>query len=322
AKNRSENRSNASNFITDAVKLQESEVSDTCSLSDKIVKLSEQQDCTCTRHNKPKAHSANRPIICVTAVAPRVRQTVLFTLFQLIGLSALVNGCSTRSRYEQKKLKPNRYTVAELSNCTEAYLGYCRNGGTCKMTVDISQRDVPVCCCPPGFRGRQCELINDPNIYFSRQQGQMEMAAMSGVMVAIIFAILFLLFVLYFYRRYMKYGMKGSNSSSTFDTVELSPPINEEKQDSDAVIDKLERNETVKARAERQSSERMDDQSSNIFEMFTLAAHKDPEYAEHRNLFSMITKNRNVPRRARNSNSDDDILSQNLTFKNGSELKT
>ncbi|EJW74916.1 hypothetical protein WUBG_14177 [Wuchereria bancrofti] len=69
------------------------------------------------------------------------------------------------------------------------------------MTADISERLIPVCSCPTGFRGRQCELINDPNIYFSRQQGQMEMAAMSGAMVAIIFVILFLSFVLYFYKR-------------------------------------------------------------------------------------------------------------------------
>lgn len=57
----------------------------------------------------------------------------------------------------------------------------------------------------------------------------------------------------------------------------------------------------MKAQAERQLSDKRD-QSSNIFEMFTLTEYKDPEYAQHRNLFSMMTKNRNVPRRARNSN--------------------
>lgn len=45
--------------------------------------------------------------------------------------------------------------------------------------------------------------------------------------------------------RYMKYGMKGSNSSSTFDTLELSPVTNEEKQDSDAVMSKLEVSQSV-----------------------------------------------------------------------------
>ncbi|VBB32891.1 unnamed protein product [Acanthocheilonema viteae] len=215
----------------------------------------------------------------------------------------LADGCSTRSRYDQKKLISNRFV--ELNNCTEAYLGYCRNGGICKMTTDISQRAVPVCSCPTGFRGRQCELINDPNIYFSRQQGQMEMAAMSGAMVAIIFVILFLSFVLYFYRRYVKYGMQESNSSTTIDTLELSPPLNKQKQNSDAIIDELEKNEIIEARAERpmhmQLAEKVN-YPSNIFEMYTLTGYPNPEYAQRRNLFSMATKNRNMPRKTRNSN--------------------
>ncbi|EFO12901.1 hypothetical protein LOAG_15631 [Loa loa] len=101
------------------------------------------------------------------------------------------------------------------------------------MTIDIHNELYQFA----RFRGRQCELINDANIYFSRQQGQMEMAAVSGVMISIIFVILFLSLVFYFYKRYMKYGMQGSNSLSTFDTMELSPPINAQKQDSNAVMD-------------------------------------------------------------------------------------
>ncbi|CAG9539631.1 unnamed protein product, partial [Cercopithifilaria johnstoni] len=299
------NRSDSSivlNFVANAVKLWESEFSGIYSLSHKLAKLSQQQHRSCSRHNKPNTYFENRCITCVTAVAPRILQIILFTLLQLIGLPVLVNGCSTRSRYDQKKLITNRFV--ELNNCTEIYWGYCRNGGVCKMTIDISQRSIPVCSCPTGFHGRQCELINDPNIYFSRQQGQMEMAAMSGSMIALIFIILFLSFTLYVYKRCMKYGIEGNNSSSAFDTFELSSPTNEQKQDSDTVINELEKNEIMGTRAKHLQLGKKVNHSSNVFEMFTLTGYPDPEYSQHQNLFSKATKNRNMPRRARNCSSN------------------
>uniref|UniRef100_A0A183DC60 EGF-like domain-containing protein n=1 Tax=Gongylonema pulchrum TaxID=637853 RepID=A0A183DC60_9BILA len=152
----------------------------------------------------------------------------------------LSGGCSTRSRYEQKKVAPS-HRFADLEDCKEAYWGYCRNGGICKMTTDISKRAVPACSCPAGFRGRQCELISDPNIYFSRQQGQMEMAAMSSLLLAIVFALLFASFVLYFYRRYMKYGMRTSSSLSTLDTLELSPSDQQKARNPEQNTDDLKK---------------------------------------------------------------------------------
>lgn len=91
-KNKSDN-SNVLNFITDAVKLRESEFSGTYShLSDKPTKLSQHQRRSCKRHNKPnKYRFENRSITCVTAVAPRVLQITLFTLLQLIGLPVLAS---------------------------------------------------------------------------------------------------------------------------------------------------------------------------------------------------------------------------------------
>uniref|UniRef100_A0AAF5Q5F6 EGF-like domain-containing protein n=3 Tax=Wuchereria bancrofti TaxID=6293 RepID=A0AAF5Q5F6_WUCBA len=296
--------SNVLNFVTDAVKLWESEFSGTYSLSNKSAKLSQQQYRSCERHNKPNINFEKRCFICIIAVALRVLQTTLFTLLQLIGLPVLVNGCSTRSRYDQKKLIPsNRF--AELNDCTEAYWGYCRNGGICKMTADISERLIPVCSCPTGFRGRQCELINDPNIYFSRQQGQMEMAAMSGAMVAIIFVILFLSFVLYFYKRYMKYGMQGNNSLSTFNTLELSPPINQQKQDSDTIINNIERNEIMEANAKSSIHKKLVEKinhPTDVFEMSTLTGYPDTEYDQYRNLFNLATTSQNMSSRERNNN--------------------
>ncbi|KAM3726673.1 Nischarin [Dirofilaria immitis] len=272
------------NFVTDAVKLWKPKSSDSYLLSNKSIKLSQQQ----YRHNKPNRNLENHCITCVTTLAPRVLQTTLFTLLQLIiGSPVLVNGCSTRSRYDQKRLSSS-YRFAELNDCPEAYWGYCRNGGVCKMTTDISGRIVPICSCPIGFHGRQCELINDPNIYFSRQQGQMEMAAMSGAMVAIIFVILFLSFVLYFYRRYMKYAIQENDSLSAFDTLELSPPINKQKQDSHATINDLEKNEIVESKAEPsiriKLAEKLDE-PSNTFELFTLTEYPNVGFAQHRNLF-------------------------------------
>ncbi|VDK64836.1 unnamed protein product [Onchocerca ochengi] len=272
------------NFVTDAVK---SEFSDTNPSSHKSVKLSQQPYRSCARHNKPNTYLENRRSTCVTAVAPRVLQTSLFTLLQLIiGLPVLVNGCSTRSRYDQKRLSAP-YRLDELSNCSEVYRGYCRNDGICKMIADVAQRAVPICSCQKGFRGRQCELINDPNIYFSRQQGQMQMAAISGAMIAIIF---------------------GSNSLSTFDTLELSSPINKQKEDSRAIVNNFEKNEIMDLQAEPsihiQLAEKLN-HPSNAFEMFTLTGSSNMEYAQHRNLFNlafnMATKNRNMPRRGRNS---------------------
>uniref|UniRef100_A0A1I8ES03 EGF-like domain-containing protein n=1 Tax=Wuchereria bancrofti TaxID=6293 RepID=A0A1I8ES03_WUCBA len=251
--------SNVLNFVTDAVKLWESEFSGTYSLSNKSAKLSQQQYRSCERHNKPNINFEKRCFICIIAVALRVLQTTLFTLLQLIGLPVLVNGCSTRSRYDQKKLIPsNRF--AELNDCTEAYWGYCRNGGICKMTADISERLIPVCSCPTGFRGRQCELINDPNIYFSRQQGQMEMAAMSGAMVAIIF---------------------------------LSPPINQQKQDSDTIINNIERNEIMEANAKSSIHKKLVEKinhPTDVFEMSTLTGYPDTEYDQYRLLATVINK--------------------------------
>uniref|UniRef100_A0A8R1TUT1 EGF-like domain-containing protein n=1 Tax=Onchocerca volvulus TaxID=6282 RepID=A0A8R1TUT1_ONCVO len=222
-------------------------------------------------------------------------------------MPAMRNGCSTRSRYDQKRLSAP-YRLDELSNCSEVYRGYCRNDGICKMIADVAQRAVPICSCQKGFRGRQCELINDPNIYFSRQQGQMQMAAISGAMIAVIFVILFLSFVFYFYKRYMRYGIQGSNSLSTFDTLELSSPINKQKEDSRSIVNNFEKNEIMDLQAEPsihiQLAEKLN-HPSNAFELFTLTGSSNMEYAQHRNLFNlafnMATKNRNMPRRGRNS---------------------
>lgn len=89
--NRGDN-SDVLNFVTDAVKLWKSEFSGTYPLSTKPAKLSQQQHrSSCIRHNKPNTYLENRCITCVTAVAPRVLQTTLFTLLQLIGLPVLVS---------------------------------------------------------------------------------------------------------------------------------------------------------------------------------------------------------------------------------------
>uniref|UniRef100_A0A915PN24 EGF-like domain-containing protein n=1 Tax=Setaria digitata TaxID=48799 RepID=A0A915PN24_9BILA len=281
------NSLNVPKFATNAVKLWKSEFSGTYSSPHKRVELSRQKHHPCTRHNKPITYLEKRCITFVTAVAPRVLQSTLLTLLQLIGLPVLVGGCSTRSRYDQKKLSQSHRFV-ELYDCPEAYWGYCRNGGICKMTTDISQRTVPICSCPTGFRGRQCELINDPNIYFSRQQGQMQMAAMSGVVVAII---------------YMKYGIEESNSFDTFDTLELSPSINSQRQDPRSII--TEKNEIVEVEAEHPSMHKhlveKVNHPSTVFEMFTLTEYPNKEYIHSHSMANMATKNRNVPRRARPS---------------------
>lgn len=67
----------------------------------------------------------------------------------------------------------------------------------------------------------------------------------------------------------------------------------------------LQKTEIVELQAEPsmhiQLAEKLNHQS-NVFEMFTLTGYPDTEYTQHRNLFSMATKSRNMPRKARNSN--------------------
>uniref|UniRef100_A0A915CG44 Uncharacterized protein n=1 Tax=Parascaris univalens TaxID=6257 RepID=A0A915CG44_PARUN len=67
----------------------------------------------------------------------------------------------------------------------------------------------------PGYRGKQCELVNDPNIYFSRQQEQLETAALSTLVTAVIVATCIVSVALYLYRRFMKYGVPIADSSSS-----------------------------------------------------------------------------------------------------------
>ncbi|VDN06057.1 unnamed protein product [Thelazia callipaeda] len=214
-----------------------------------------------------------------------------------------MRGCSTRSRYEQKKSSQS-HRFAELEECTEAYSGYCRNGGICKMTADISQRAVPhfflFISCPTGFRGRQCELINDPNIYFSQQQGQIEIAAMSSLVVTIVLAISFASFLLYVYRRYLKYGLHRSTSSlSNLTSLELSSSKPWQRRNS-----KLSLNDFKEAEAEKSVhvhlATRLDDNDpSTVFEMLSQADCPKMQVTSPRNFLIMTTQNRNIPRKVK-----------------------
>ncbi|KHN82590.1 hypothetical protein Tcan_00048, partial [Toxocara canis] len=114
----------------------------------------------------------------------------------------LPGGCSTGSRLSDDKPTAVAQRLGDLDDCDDIYGGFCRNGGTCKITTDIAHRYIPVCSCMPGFRGKQCELVNDPNIYYSRQQEQLETAALSTLVTIVIVATCIVSTALYLYRRF------------------------------------------------------------------------------------------------------------------------
>ncbi|VDN57836.1 unnamed protein product [Dracunculus medinensis] len=116
----------------------------------------------------------------------------------------LKGGCSTKPR--------NRGTVAsarfaDLQDCDDRFEGYCHNSGICKLTYDIAHRIIPICSqsttfsCPTGFRGKQCEFINDPNYYYSKQEkNEIGMTTALSLLLIIILAICFASLCLYLYR--------------------------------------------------------------------------------------------------------------------------
>ncbi|KHN88516.1 hypothetical protein Tcan_13433 [Toxocara canis] len=103
--------------------------------------------------------------------------------------------------------------LAEVELCSEFYSGYCRNGGICKITADIFHREIPVCSCMPGFRGKQCELVNDADMYYSGQLAQFERITLSTVVVSVMIIACVVSVSLYLYKRYINYG---SNLSRNF----------------------------------------------------------------------------------------------------------
>lgn len=155
----------------------------------------------------------------------------LLRLFCLLSFAVLAGACSTRPEQrentevtdeELQKVHSKRY---DTPPCT--LKGYCYNGGTCHMAINIERRPVPVCSCPLGFKGRQCEDRNDPNKYFTRQHGEIETAALSSLVTFVIVATCFASIALYLYRRYMRYAMavrdSCSDPSTPASTIELYP---------------------------------------------------------------------------------------------------
>uniref|UniRef100_A0A914S4F7 Uncharacterized protein n=1 Tax=Parascaris equorum TaxID=6256 RepID=A0A914S4F7_PAREQ len=55
------------------------------------------------------------------------------------------SGCSTRPRLRDDAPTAIAQRLEDLDECEDVYLGFCRNGGTCKITTDIAHRYIPVC---------------------------------------------------------------------------------------------------------------------------------------------------------------------------------
>ncbi|EJW85813.1 hypothetical protein WUBG_03278 [Wuchereria bancrofti] len=79
----------------------------------------------------------------------------------------------------------------------------------------------------------------------------------------------------------------------------FSPPINQQKQDSDTIINNIEQNAKSSI---QQKLVRKINHPTDVFEMSTLTGYPDTEYDQYRNLFNLATTSQNMSSRERNNN--------------------
>lgn len=149
-------------------------------------------------------------------VASTVSPGFLIRILCLLAVPVLIGGCSVRPRAVPKDAStqtddessdeapedPSKFKIVPTP-CTYQFKDYCHNGGTCYLHKNIDQRWYPYCYCTDEWGGRRCNVRVDPDM-FAVKLPELEIAAMSTIVVLIIALAIICSSGLYFYRRHLK----------------------------------------------------------------------------------------------------------------------